>query len=785
MKRYILLALVGFFITVTLANAAADAAGDFAKDQDEKIIRGAQRSYIHAADGTILARLYFENREDVPLDEVPKHIRDAIIAIEDERFYSHNGVDYHGIARALLANIKSHRIVEGGSTITQQYIKNTFGEKDKTLARKLKEAILSYRLEKKYSKEEILEAYLNTIYFGQGAYGIEAAAQAFFGKKASEMTIAEGALLAGLTKSPLEFSPYFNPDKAFYRQAAVLSRMAKLGFITSEQAEAAKTEQVTLVPKKEEVILAPYFVEHVKQELIQEYGVEKVFTGGLHVYTTLDIRAQKNAENAIAKTLNRKKDPEAALISICPQNGYIVAMVGGRDFKDVKYNLAVQGKRQPGSSFKMFVLVTALEQGYGPNDRFNSSSPQVIKISPNPKDAPWKVRNCEGSGRGMMTLRDGSVNSVNTVYANVTMKVGAKNIVKTAAKMGIKTPLDPYPSIGIGGLTIGVSPLEMASAYGTLANGGVHVEPIAITKIVDFDGTVIKQAKPEGKKVMDSNTAYQASDILRGVVERGTATRARIGRPVAGKTGTNQLYRDAWFVGYTPTLVTAVWMGHPEAQISMYNVHGRRGFGGIIPATIWAKHMRSMVKGTPVLNFPKADWSKGDKGGSFNSASWISKTKALLEEEKEEIEDNFFQEAQEQDEDEKGLQAVTPGRQSKPDAPKPKRPKPAIKSKPEHGANIISQPETAYQPAPPSLPVAQPSSAPIPQPSHQPSHQPQPAPQPSPKPQPAPATPQPETPASAPAPVTSEQPSGNTGDNGGGNSYGRTRIPSLPRRHLQ
>ena len=770
MKRYILLALIGFFVTVTLANAAADAAGDFAKDQDEKIIRSAQRSYIHASDGTILARLYFENREDVPLDEVPKHIRDAIIAIEDERFYSHNGVDYYGIARALLANIKSHRIVEGGSTLTQQYIKNTIGEKDKTLARKLKEAILSYRLEKKYSKEEILEAYLNTIYFGQGAYGIEAAAQVFFGKKASEMTVAEGALLAGLTKSPLEFSPYNNPDKAFYRQAVVLNKMAKLGFITNEQAEAAKIEHLTLVPKKEEVVLAPYFVEHVKQELIQEYGVEKVFTGGLHIYTTLDIRAQKNAENAIATTLNRKKDPEAALISICPQNGHILAMVGGRDFKDVKYNLAVQGKRQPGSSFKMFVLVTALEQGYGPNDRFNSASPQVIKISPNPKDDPWKVRNCEGSGHGMMTLRDGSVNSVNTVYANVTMKVGAENIIKTAAKMGIKTPLDPYPSIGIGGLTIGVSPLEMASAYGTLANGGVHVEPFAITKIVDFDGTVIRQAKPEGKQVIDENIAYQASDILRGVVERGTATRARIGRPVAGKTGTNQLYRDAWFVGYTPTLVTAVWMGHPEAQISMYNVHGRRGFGGIIPATIWAKHMRSMVKGTPVLDFPKADWSKNGKGRSFNAASWISRTKSLLEEKKEEIKNKFFQEAQEEGE-EVGQQGEPPSAQFESGASKPKKPKPAKKSKPEHGANIISQPEIASQPSPSSLPVAQPFTAPAPQPST--------------KPQPIPVTPQPETPPSNPAPVTSEPPSGNTGDNDDNNSSGQPRIPSLPRRHLQ
>ncbi|MBE0448493.1 MAG: PBP1A family penicillin-binding protein [Actinobacteria bacterium] len=621
MKRFLLAVLSGLLITILLANTFASEASEFVGDEKETLIRSAQRSYIYANDGkTILARLYLENREDVPLDNVPQHVQEAVIAIEDERYYEHNGVDYYGIARALLANLKSHRIVEGGSTITQQYIKNTIGSKDKTLTRKLEEAIVAYRLEKKYSKKQILEAYLNTIYFGQGAYGIEAAAEVFFGKKAHELTLSEGALLAGLTKSPLRLSPYYNPDRAFKRQAVVLNRMVNLGFITEEEAEEAKKERPKIMPRKNEEVIAPYFVEYVKQMLIKEYGVDKVFRGGLRIHTTLNVGAQRNAERAISTTLNRKNDPEAALVSIDPRNGHIIAMVGGRDFENIKYNLAVQGKRQPGSSFKAFVLVTALEQGYKPEDTFKCSS--VIYIPGLKK--PWKVRG--GSSGGTMTLRQGTVKSVNTFYANTIMVVGPKNVANTAHKMGIKTPIDPIPPIALGGLTIGVSPLEMASAYGTLANSGIHVEPTPVNRIEDFDGNVIKEVTPEGKQVIDKQVAYLATDVLQGVIQRGTATRANIGRPAAGKTGTNAQFRDAWFIGYTPNMVTAVWMGYPQAQISMHNVHGSRGFGGIIPATIWQKYMSSTLRGTQVLDFPKPTGSTSTQTGS----SWTDKAKSYI-----------------------------------------------------------------------------------------------------------------------------------------------------------
>lgn len=607
-----------------LANSFADEVNEYVKVEKNAMAKSAQRSFILADDGTVLARLYMENREDIPLDQIPEHVQEAFIAIEDERFYEHEGVDYYGITRAAVTNVKNQKIVEGGSTITQQYVKNSVGERDRTFTRKIKEAVMALRLEQQYSKKEILEAYLNTIYFGHGAYGVEAAAEKFFGKKASELTVAEGALLAGVTKAPFDFSPYRNPDKAFSRQVLVIDQMARLGYITKEEAELAKSTRPNLKPLEEEQIIAPYFVEHVKQDLIKKYGVQKVFKGGLRIHTTLNVKAQKNAEEAIARELDRADDPQAALVSINPKNGHIVAMVGGRDFQNVKYNLATQGKRQPGSSFKMFVLVTALMQGISPDDTFNSSSPQAIRISDNPRDKPWIVRNCEGGGYGMMKLRDATVKSVNAVYANVTMRVGPENIAKTAHAMGIKTKIDHYPSIGIGGLTIGVSPLEMASAYGTLANQGVHVEPVAVTKITDAEGHVIEEFQPVSSQAIDRNVANQATDILQGVIQRGTATRANIGRPAAGKTGTNQLYRDAWFVGYTPSLVTAVWMGHPEAQISMYNVHGSRGFGGIIPAKIWNHYMKNTLRGTPIEHFANPDWP------NKHARSWSDRARTYI-----------------------------------------------------------------------------------------------------------------------------------------------------------
>jgi penicillin-binding protein 1A len=602
LKKYFFLILLGFFLTVFLADSFAGEADQFTKVENLGITQTAQRSYVMADNGTVLARLYLENREDVPLSKVPNHVQQAFVAIEDERYYEHHGVDYYGIARALVTDIKSGKVVEGGSTITQQYVKNSIGEKDRTVTRKLREVFLASKLEQKYSKRKILEAYLNTIYFGQGAYGIEAASEVFFDKKVSSLSLAEGALLAGVTKSPEYFSPYTNPEHAYERQRIVLDKMVKLHMITPEMADAAKQTKPRLTALKSETIICPHFVEYVKKELIDHYGVDKVFKGGLRVYTTLNLRAQHIAENAIDNELYYKHDPEAALVSINPKNGHIVAMAGGRNFSTLKYNLATQGKRQPGSSFKTFVLVTALKQGYSPNDMFDGSSPQAIRIGgPN----PWIVHNCEGESSGDITLRDATVHSINAVYARLTVKVGPKNVWRTAHAMGITTYNHPYPSMGIGGLTVGVSPLEMASAYATLANGGIYIKPVAISSILDPNGDLFAQAMPSRSRAISPQVAAEAIDILRGVITRGTGTAADIGRPAAGKTGTNEEYRDAWFVGFTPNLATAVWMGYPQAQVSMYDVHGNRAYGGIIPASIWERYMKRVLVDTPASSFPE------------------------------------------------------------------------------------------------------------------------------------------------------------------------------------
>jgi penicillin-binding protein 1A len=617
LRSFIIITIIGFIFTISIANTFVHEVDPFVKVESKGITKTAQRSYIMADNGKVIARLFLENREDVPLKDIPLNVQRAFVAIEDERFYKHDGIDYQGIARAVFVNLKSGHIIEGGSTITQQYVKNSIGKSDRTFDRKIREAILANRLEKKYSKDQILEAYLNTIYFGQGAYGIEAASEVYFGKKVYQLSLAEGALLAGITKSPSAYSPYASQEASFRRQRLVLKRMSELGFIPKWKATAAEYEKIRFAKIKSEYVFAPYFIEHVKQQLINEYGVERVFKGGLRVSTTLNIRAQQAAERIIKRQLNLKKDPEAALVSINPKNGHIIAMAGGKNFQTERYNLATQGKRQPGSSFKAFVLVTALKQGISPYDRFDSSSPQIIRLSNDPSVKPWTVNNSEGKGYGMMTLRDATRNSVNAVYANLIMKVKPENVVKTANDMGITSHLEPYPAMGIGGLTIGVSPLEMATAYSTLANGGSRVTPIAITKIYDSRNNVLKVVKPSLKRVLTQRVAYTAVDIMKGVISNGTATRAQIGRPAAGKTGTNEEYRDAWFVGFTPQLATAVWMGYPQGQISMYNVHGNRGFGGIIPATIWGKYNKQVLAGLPKLDFPKVAWVDSKKSKNY------------------------------------------------------------------------------------------------------------------------------------------------------------------------
>jgi len=563
----------------------------------------AQTTRIYSADGKLLARLYLENRETIPISQMSTDLVNGVVAVEDERFYEHNGVDPIGIVRAAFNNLKGGGR-QGASTITQQYIRQTILRDealDISLARKVREAYLAMELEKRYSKRQILEMYLNTIYLGEGTYGAEAASRTYFAKGASGLTLPQAALIAGLAQSPSRLDPYDNPDGSIARRNEVLGAMLSNGYINKSQYDDAVATKLSLMRSKEPrdgVYAAPYFVAHVKKELQKQFSPAVVFKGGLTVYTTLDTRLQRYAEEAVKSKLKSARDPEAALVSIDPRNGYVKALVGGRDYRKNKFNLATQGSRQPGSSFKTFTLVTAIEKGMPPSFRIDSSSPAVIPTKPK----PWMVSNSEGSGRGLISLESATRASVNTVYARVAWELGAKAVATTAKRMGIQTPLPNVPSIALG--STNVTPLEMASAYGTLATGGERFPPVTITRVTDRNGEEIFKAQPRGTRVLKPSVAKAVTDVLRGVISGGTATRANIGRPAAGKTGTSQNYRDVWFVGYTPQLVTSVWVGHMTER-PIY-VNGAHAFGGTVAAPIWASYMKRALAGQKKLNFPQA-----------------------------------------------------------------------------------------------------------------------------------------------------------------------------------
>lgn len=570
----------------------------------------AQPTMLYSADGKLLARFYLENRTVVAFDKISQDLKEGTVAVEDERFYQHPGIDLAGIARAAVKDIVAGGVEEGASTITQQYVRNTILADERfdiSISRKVREMYIARELEKRRSKDEILNLYLNGVYFGEGAYGAEAASRVYFNKSANELTLAEAALLAGLPQAPSRLDPYDNKDGALARRTEVLDAMLENGYITSEEHAAAKDSPMTLSRAKtpdQGIYQAHYFVAHVRKELLQKYPASVVFKGGLTVYTTLDTKLQKYAEDAVFKSLNRPDDPDCALTSIDPRNGHIVAMVGGENYAVNKFNLATQGKRQPGSSFKTFVLVTALENGMPPNRYIDGSSPAYIATG----GRPWHVT---GGAGGYITMASATHKSVNVAYARLIKELGAEKVALTAKRMGITTKIPAYYSIALGSQN--VSTLEMASAYGTLANNGVLVPPTPITKVVGADGEVIFEHKPAGKQALSGSIAYATTQILKGVISGGTGRGAYIGRPAAGKTGTSQDMRDAWFCGYTPTLSTAVWVGYYKREIPMYRVHGITGYGGKVAAPIWARYMKPALAAVPKSDFkafpaPKYKW---------------------------------------------------------------------------------------------------------------------------------------------------------------------------------
>jgi len=552
-----------------------------------------------------------QSRILVPSDKISNQMKLAIVAIEDKRFYEHRGVDLHGIMRAVWQDIRNKRVVEGGSTITQQFVKNAYVKSQRSIGRKLKEAALAWQLEQRWSKDRILTAYLNTIYFGNGAYGVQQAALTYFHHGANKLGWAEAALLAGIPSDPARYDPVTNPRAARERRDTVLKAMLDQDDITYAQYANAKRARL---PNPDNVHLsgargpAPYFTNYVQQQLIDRYGSSSVFGGGLRVRTTIDLKVQRFARQSITKWLTDPNGPSAALVAVDPRTGGVLAMIGGNNYRKSQFNLAVQGERQPGSSFKPFVLATALKDGISPDSEFESG-PVEIPLG----DKVWSVHNYENSDLGRISLATATEMSDNTVFAQLTQLVGPPAIVRTARQLGISSPLKSYFAIGLGAEA--VNPLEMARSFSAFANGGRRIDgaafgdrPRAISVVRNEAGGIEDNNVPVRRQVLTANTAALVTSLLQGVVRAGTGKRAQLsdGRPVAGKTGTTENYGDAWFVGYTPQLVAAVWVGYPNGLRPMLTeYHGDAVAGGTFPAQIWKTFMERAL---PYLNEPPQDF---------------------------------------------------------------------------------------------------------------------------------------------------------------------------------
>jgi penicillin-binding protein 1A len=546
--------------------------------------------FIYASNGkTVLAVLRgSESRVFVNYEQIADVMKQAIVAVEDKRFFEHRGVDVHGIARAVWADITHKKLVEGGSTITQQFIKNTYVRNERSIARKLKEAALAWQLESgkhRWTKRKILTAYLNTIYYGNGAYGVQRAAYAYFGHSARRLTLPEAALLAGIPADPAQSDPIANPASARARRDVVLRAMLEQNKISQAQyLEARRAPLPQKVKLPYAVGQAHYFTNYVKQQLVDAKGSDEVFGGGLRVVTSIDLDLQRIARESISRWLPDPDGPSAALVAIDPRDGRVLAMIGGRSFRQSQFNLAVQGERQPGSSFKPFVLAAALEQGISPNTTFESE-PVTIPYD----NKLWTVHNYEGSYLGRIDVATATIASDNAVYAQLTRLVEPTSVAATARDLGITSPLDDFLAIGLGGEA--VNPLEMARAFSSFANGGRRIDGSIVGNhpraILSIDGA---ENKPVQHEAISENNAAILTSILQRVVTGGTGRRAQLvdGRPVAGKTGTTENYGDAWFVGYTPQLAVAVWVGFPDNLRPMLTeFQSKPVAGGTYPALIW------------------------------------------------------------------------------------------------------------------------------------------------------------------------------------------------------
>ena len=578
----------------------------------------AEPTTVYDANGNEIASYYLQQRRSVDLSAISSYVVKGTVDTEDKRFYSHNGVDPQGIVRAVVVSLTGGS--EGASTITQQLVRNTIlsdEQFDHTLKRKVREAYLAIQMEKEYTKDQILNMYLNTIYYGNGAYGIEAASIIYFNKDASDLTLAEAATLIGLPQSPSYYDPTVNPDAAKTRRNTVLDRMLEAGDITQEEHDAAQAENLVLNEGElsSSTGTYPYFTDYVKQLLLKDFSSDTILQGGLKVYTTINPTYQAAAEDACNKVLDDIGNDQlgAALVSIDPDTGYIVAMVGGQDYSTSQYNLATSTNRQMGSSFKMFTLAAAINAGMNPSITLNCSSPMQITST-------WKVKNFGNHNYGTQTLQSATAISSNTGYAQVAQAIGIDKVISTAHAMGVDTDLPEYLSVSLG--SVGISAVEACEAYATLPAGGVHRDAVAITKIEDRNGNVVYQHEDNPTQAISEAVAEATTNVLKTVIASGATGYYAYDyfdcdQPVAGKTGTSDNSEDLWFCAYTPQLCTVVWSGYPSSRTEV-RIDGSTGTTQETVQPIWVDYMNTVLAGVPREEFPTTD----EKVSYLPNSSW-------------------------------------------------------------------------------------------------------------------------------------------------------------------
>jgi penicillin-binding protein 1A len=596
-------------------------------------------SEVYSEDGVLMGEFFVERRTVIPLSQMPRLLPKAFIAAEDARFFEHRGIDYRRILAAAFRNIEALDVVQGGSTITQQIAKSFFLSPERSFTRKVKEAILAQRIEHYLTKNELLFLYLNQIYLGEGAYGVAAAANTYFGKPVQDLTLAECAILAGLPPSPNNLSPLRNPKKARERQLYVLGRMVERKMITKDQAQKAQAEQVTLRPRGPRGYHdAPYVVEQVRQYVEQKYGKEVLYKRGLKIYTTINSHMQKIAEQAVQKGLEEfekregkgkdKEQVQGALIALDPTTGFIGAMVGGRDFSSSQFNRATQAKRQAGSAFKPIVYAAALDKGFTPATIIVDEPFSYIDV---PGKEPWQPQNFDREFWGPITFRKALTFSRNVATVKIAQSIGVDYLTDYATNLGIRTKLEPNLSLALG--SANVTLLDLTKAYGVFASQGYRAEPVLISQIQDKDGNVLEETEPSSVEVISPQTAYQITSLMQSVIQEGTGQRARaLGRPAAGKTGTTNDTRDAWFIGYVPQkIVAGAWVGY-----DIEKPLGSHETGAVAALPIWLEFMKGAVADLPVEGFPIPDgvvFAKVDKetGEPVATMGWAKSGKTIFE----------------------------------------------------------------------------------------------------------------------------------------------------------